>query len=515
LVTIFAGSLATLQIGFVCQSYISTDWAETILQIRILPSSLFLTTTTTTIQSTNLNLASLLGTLDESRQPIVAVYVWITSLLIPCFCMVLSPSWIVADHQKRNREEAIMGSPRPANALFRDVMEMTVRWAFTVVYMVMGLAVASQYLKFQWTAGITTMVAIHHRIMPGFVSFLVGISAALATIVLLRLQKPMVSDSSFISSSTTTVLSANTDATTTFVEPYRMQPSLFPSNHNHRNNNNNLQIHPPPPPPEEDEQSAVMRVLEEQLLLHTTSTAPVQPPPTTVTTTNAGTTQRTRFPSFFQLLLVFQLGLLSLLLWFPAMLIPFVNLRYSGIAAKFMTNQPNPNYSVALYQIPWLLGQDGLSAHSEPWALAVAGGLMFFVTILLPIVAIVLGILTWILPNRIHVDQRSPGRGRGCNCARIVCQRWLYAIHPATGSIVMAVALIVAIHIIQPWTDVTLNFHKSSEGEKETKSICEVLIQVVGESCLEIRPTALSGLYFLIAHASFLELFIFLTLRWS
>jgi hypothetical protein len=495
-VTVMTGSLAVLHIGFVWRSYVSSDWAETILQIHvpfIVPSSsapYFLTT----VQSTK-NLASLLGTLDESRQPIAAVWLWITSLLIPCFCMVLSPSWIVADHQKRN--ETIMGSPRP-NAIFRDAMEMTVRWAFTVVYVVMVLAVASQYVSFHWTG---TSVAIHNRIMPGFVSFVVGISSALGVIVLLRLQKPMIENSSSTGTDNTVATTAATS-----VEPSRMGLPNFPSLHQTYN------PHTHPPPDDDDEESAGMRVLEEQLLLNNNNTVtPLQQQPTTVPTTNA---PRPRYPSFFQLLLVFQLGLLSLLLWFPAVLIPFVNLRYSGIAAKFMTNEPNPMYSVALYHVPWLLIQDSLSARSKPWVLAITGGLLFFVTILVPIVAIVLGILTWMLPNRMHVDQRSSERGCCC-CARVACKRWLYAIHPATGSIVMAVALIVAIPIIQPWTQLTLNFHTNSEGEKETKGICDVLIQVVGESCLEIRPAVSSGLYFLIAHATFLELFILLTLRWS
>ena len=165
---------------------------------------------------------------------------------------------------------------------------------------------------------------------------------------------------------------------------------------------------------------------------------------------------------------------------------PAIQFKFSGLASEFMESR---THTVYLYEIPGLLCGDAVSTN---WWI---GMLLSVPTALCPAVATVWSALTWM---RADAHRRS------------ACQSRLYTIHPAVGGIVASIALLAAIHVIEPWSD-----HLFNDSSNNGRGICDALESAVGELCLTVSARAKSGMWSFVFQSVLLEIFIVLTLLWS
>jgi hypothetical protein len=192
--------------------------------------------------------------------------------------------------------------------------------------------------------------------------------------------------------------------------------------------------------------------------------------------------------SFGRKVLVFQIGLLTAVMWIPSLYLPLFRISYAGLAREFMTVS---SLKVFLWQIPALLWTQGVQAGTARWILLGVGFVLISVVIVLPVVATCLGISTWLGENALSYRSRS----------------WLYCIHPALGGLVFALALIATISALHPLGNLLL--------DEDGTGICVKFQQVVGEPCLTLTGTLLPGAWFFLIQSIVLEMFVAVTLRWT
>lgn len=543
-VAIVAGASCILHVGFVWASFASGTWSETVLAICIgnqqqqqpqfvLPM----------ISTASTNLASLLQQFNQADRFGAAALLWVTSLLVPCLFMVLSPSWIIQSFQNCGRPTAAaIGVGRDDSRHYVLLLQLTMRWAWTVVYvMACGIALACHYIRLEWT---DTVVSVHTQATAGLASFAVGVAFAVLAIVALRLLQNTTptTTTTDLKNGTTTVRtiasnnggmreqdaavdSANTTLGSAVRSASPIDNALSGSTRESRRLRRRRESET-----QDDESLSMMRILEE---------APAPATVTTTTTTVTAFDQRCRNvdgsshgttattsnnnahaalvhsppTSFFQILLVFQTGLLSILLCLPALLLPVIRLKFSGVAAAFMKG--TTTHTVLLYEIPTALYRDSLAAATPPWIVWLIGITLFVPTVVCPVLATVFGIATWMLPPDDDGDSDDSSR---CCCSqnkcwsRSSCRRWLHVIQPAMGGTVFALAIIVAARGMEPWS--THAFNESGVGVG-SRSICDSFEAVMGEQCLKVTGSTMKGAWFYVAQTVLLEIFIVLTLRWS
>lgn len=481
-VTIVAGTSSLWFFGFVWASFVSDSWADTVLAIDLtIP---FLPKQVIPLLSTGL--ASILQQFSETGQIGSAVLLWVTSLMIPCLLMVASPAWIMGSFQI---------SLYVKSSKFREWLELSIRWAWTVVFVMAFTALAYHYIVLTWT---DSVIAVHTKMNAGLVSFAVGITFAALTIVILRLQT-----SGYAHASNDMRVQDTTVDTFMFAtsSPAIEFPRLGESH-----SDPNLEID------NEEEAPMMMRILEEAptpIVAHAQNNIRqrIHDAPLASETAARNNTQAVHPspPSFFQMLFVFQTGLLSILLWIPSLLFPAIRFEFNGVAAELMKDKTQ---IVCLYEVPFRLYQDNLAAETPSWIIAAIGIVLFIPTILCPVIATVLGLATWFL---------SPDKGRNLPrkfWSRSVCRLWLYAIHPAVGSVTLALALFVAVHVAGPWSKYLLNGGNSS-SDGVNRGLCSTFSSVTGELCLTLTGNLMQGAWFFAAQSVLLEVFIVFTLRWS
>ena len=179
LVSVTAGTLCALHLGLVLTSLFVADsyWTQNYLnvQLRFLPLE--------TLPLPSTGLATLLQQLNAASQTGAAMALWTTSLMIPCVFIVVAPSWIVANLRKK--KTAWLPASSSTSAL-RLVLELSVRWALSAVFVVATLALACHFVAIEWTG---TAVSLQTESGPGLVSFTVGVVCAISMVTLLRCWK--------------------------------------------------------------------------------------------------------------------------------------------------------------------------------------------------------------------------------------------------------------------------------------------------------------------------------------
>jgi hypothetical protein len=461
-VTVAAGACSILHLGFVWASFVATNWSETSISVELpfLPSTL--------VPVTSTSLSTLIQSFVQTNQIGVSVLIWITSLLVPCLVMVLTPSWIV---QVYSASKSSPASLMQEEHWIRDILHLAVRWSFTVVYVLGFIFLSSQFVALEWT---NTLVSVQNKVDVGLASFTVGISFALIAIGVLRLHSAY---NRFDDSH------PRISAAPVVPEPDR--PTVSPT-----------RLYA-----DDGEATATMRILEDDPILTSEPTQvhgndmPRHRAAHETMPTRGRLASDAKLPNFCETLLVFQLGLVAILAWIPAITLPAVQFELSGFASEFIPG--NSTKSISLYQVPLVLYRGSLAATTPPWIIWLMASLMLSWTVLCPILASVLSIATWMLPT-----DPSPYPARW---SRSSCRTWLYAIQPAASGIVLALALFIAVHGIEPWSEIVFN---SVAGKASFESL-------VGEACLTIRGSPMIGAWFYVVHACLLEVFIALTLRWA
>jgi hypothetical protein len=500
-VLIVAGTLSVLHAAFVWASFVAERWSDAVLCVTV---PLFRAAETPQrIALLSTSLAAVLQQLSQFW--CLALFLWTTSLLVPCLFMILSPSWIgfgfLGQPFSRSPERATGSIHNPrywaagsgAVPNVRSVLEMSLRWALFVVYWLVFVALACQYIEMEWEPD--TKLALHNRLAPASASFAVGIACAIIVIVLLRWQSTFSSmrDALFADEF------ADDDALAPIPEIPPQRPVLRTPPRSAFQHSLGLL--------EEDEEvfsPPRMRILEEEGIVGAGNEAPTRganedpvpdvedaPAETTPTPLDEDHPSNT---SFLQILLVFQAGLMSILCWIPALALPALQFEFDGVAANLMKQTTRTLY---LYDVPGLLLRDAAAAQSPPWIVPVLALVLLAATVGGPAAATYFSIATWMSTDHPPSRVRSTSRN------------YLRAVHPAMGGIVSVCAMVAMVVVLEPWSTNVFNSGTSEQG------ICEILKVATGQPCLIVRGSLMKGGYFFVGQAILLELLVILTLCWS
>lgn len=467
---ITAGTLCILYTGLTLSSFAANVWTETWVEVQvptILPPQWFPLGTS--------NLSSLLHQLNSSSYRSAAVLLWITTLLIPCCFIVVAPSQILYKNDFFRNSSA-----RSKNDMkLRRFLELSMRWTLAVVWMEAVLAFWGPHLgQLEWTR---TSVSLYSSVGPGLACYTVGCLCAILLTVVLRSAGPTRHDEMN--------RTAGSHQTIAISEPPRMNRSIrTPPPHAFR------QFRLPNTSSDDDDDddktSPLLQILEETpsiSRLNRTSTVPSQPPTLD---------PPTKPLSFLQLLLVFQVGLMSILCVVPTLVLPAITLKISGVASEFT---PHRTRTIFLHQLPRTLLHTTTTTTASWWL----GWLVLVPTIVIPALAMAVAVRTW---THASPHQRAVGR------------RWLYQWHPAVSGGVAAVAVVVALHVLESWNvwnannsnpDLSHFYDAFKMKDKHALALKD------GEPCWKVTVQSLTGLWFWVLQSILLEAFIFLTLAWS
>jgi hypothetical protein len=460
-VTIIAGTLSMMHAGFVWGSYMAGSWSDTHLTVVVAWQKEYLPAlndlTDTVIRSTNL--ASLLQDLATAQQYLLVGALWVTSLLLPCFFVILSPTWIVGDYQNSFSLERRMRTWQA-----RGFFETAMRFTFLLLFVLILLDLATAVIELHWTE---TVVNVRNRALGGLAAYVTAMASAVGVILVLR-SPGTGGDYSFTTSGNGDFPGQRQGATIrspppqAFQHPWRLVDG--PS----------MSVLEEEPEPRPNAQRRAPDVSSTPELVEETASVLSSTRPTKL--------------SFGRKVLVFQIGLLTAVMWIPSLYLPLFRISYAGLAREFMSAS---SLKIFLWQIPALLWTQGIQAGTARWILLAVGFVLITVVIVLPVVATCLGISTWLGENAVSYRSRS----------------WLYCIHPALGGLVFALALIATISALHPLGNLLL--------DEDGTGICVKFQQVVGEPCLTLTGTLLPGAWFFLLQSIVLEMFVVVTLRWT
>lgn len=450
-ITILAGTLLTLQWGFVWGAYFSNSWMDSHLQIFIGWQEKFLPWLDkhTDVVLQQMSVFTLSDNLRDDKEYGSLVGIWICSVILPCIFLIVGPIWILTDcTSPPKRRTMALGQP-----LSRAWLELTIRLSWLVLFIHLFLNVAITGIELQWE---DTDLQVHNRLKGPFVSYLLGCTCALITVVVLRM--PYLEHVRLLS--------------------YPEQPKL------HQPAPRQMAVTPDPTPPQathappanafqlpwlrstdenDDEVDARQPLLEQR-----------SPPPSQ----SSSTTKR----KSWQTVVIFQLGLLSLLLWGPALALAQFRVLYAGIIMDLVKN---PAFNVYVWELPSIIWNTGVRAETPLWILILTATLMGLFVVLLPLLAQGVAMMTWI--------NHGPGKWRDV----------LTLLHPTLCGIPFAAALIVT---VPSFIDI---------GEDIDDDICVRIEHVVRNQCLISGGVLQWGAWFLLAQAVCLEAFVVLTLWWT
>jgi len=444
LATVSASSLCLLQMGLVWTSFLSDSWFDTYLRVSVswqnyLPSvqddlDRLLNSTT---------LASLLSTFIGAELHWASMGLLISSLVIPCLAMILCPSWTVGDYNERFAYRPQTTGCRIPRVVFEFILRLSLLAFFTLAILDMGISSIE-------IENNDTKILISNRTRGGLVCYTLGMTSALAVVVILRLAnlgRPMGSQAP---------LQRNTSSTPR-APPNRAFQLPW------RNDEDSRQLQRP-----------LLEDVDEEALRRNMQTP-------------AGTTDYHGL-SFCKKTVVFEVGLLSTVLWLPALFLELFEVHYEGLASTFMSEL---TFSVRFWEVPAVVWQRGVTAGTKEWMLVALGTVLVSLTYVLPMIATILCIAAW---------RTKPGNSQ-------FCRNVLWLIHPCLCGIAFALAMLLAIPAFGPIGDFLL--------EEETSGICKRFEEITEASCLKMDANPSLGLWFLFAQSAALEVFVLVTLSWN
>lgn len=180
-------------------------------------------------------------------------------------------------------------------------------------------------------------------------------------------------------------------------------------------------------------------------------------------------------------IVAWEFGLAAVLLWIPTLTLPLFQVSYSGIAASFM---PAKYTTVFFLHIPGLVWQRGLAAGTDRLWLLIVSLLCALQVFLIPLAVFATCVGVWFGSER--------------------CRKWLYCLYPNSNGITFAIALLLTVHALDPISSSLVN---------ESYDLCQQFDNLLGEACLNLSGTILTGAWVCMGQAVSLEIFILLTLR--
>ena len=200
------------------------------------------------------------------------------------------------------------------------------------------------------------------------------------------------------------------------------------------------------------------------------------------------TSVETAILPFWKRVVLYELALLSTLLWLPALCLPLFRLEYGGIVSDFVSEV---SMSFRLQDIPVELWERGRSAGTSRLMLFLVESNFVLLVFVCPIVANLLAIGAWICD--------SPFRN--------LCKNALWIIQPCLGTIVFGVAVFVSVPAFETVTQGAIDNFASA--------ICTNFEVMTSDTCFTIYAEPSLGLWFLLGEAFALEIFVLLTLYWE
>jgi hypothetical protein len=208
-------------------------------------------------------------------------------------------------------------------------------------------------------------------------------------------------------------------------------------------------------------------------------------------------TQRRRSVSFCQKVLVFELGLLTLVLWMPILYTPWLSLRVESAASE---SKAVLNWSDVVFANAW---EQGVQARTDMWLLLVLAVVAIAQLVIIPLVASALGILVWL--------------GEGSWCVR--SRQWLYCVQPAMGGLVASAALVLMLNYQEEVLPPLMGLGAPSFGDNLASAfaMCHQEEREGESGACVVRASVkmLAGSRIYAIHSILLEVFVHLTLKWS
>ena len=445
---ILGGTCVVLFGSFVWSSYSSNTWYQTVLRIQITTlSSLGNTAMTRSIQSHNL-LSFLQQFWSNPYQSlnirIMCIMVMVaTTVVVPCVTMVyLSIQMMMMTTPCRTIPHPPTSMRFPNDDHYGDrsdirhphdqwsSYEIMIRSSFLIIYIITIIMVISNHsLTIRSSDSNTsnndmddhsTILSFNTAIADGLISYTIGISFAMIGTVMLRYWTIVQSR----------MLLPQDDHTTTMMTIRHDQSPPLSSHHANR-----IDEHGSFPP--------LMQILEEQ------AAAAAAPPPDhgeipDHRRANMGQQPQDEASSLpqWKILLVFQCGLLCILLIVPSFYWPMFQWKHwdpSGIVPE------EESHFVSGYQVPSLMWR---AAVGTPSVLGLLGSFHVCTTVLFPFYAIVVASMTWMIAPT--SSSLSPAE-KGNRMTRDSCRDHLYMIHPVIGSMVASVSILFSASIFQHW----------------------------------------------------------------
>lgn len=530
-VIIAAGACWIMQISFCFASFLSNSWTATLVEltagdpsysssfgksttpIRLVLPPLATTSPATLWQSLNNNVS-------------IALLLMTTTLVLPCLNMVLTPAEIVQAWSSTTTTIDTTATATYSRSIYysgtldkRSVVSWTQqywlplahRWTVCLVYVMLILSVAVQFVSIKWTDAV---LSVHSQLSAGLAAFALGSSSAVFSAMILRLQNDHVfheNPNNTMNVSTLSQRSLNDNDVGNQIETERVDSSssaAIPqqSDDGTLSSVSNIEL--------DDTGTATgMRILEDEVEPKETNTlqnntalddenngsATQLEPLLPGSRSNSGSfhSAPTKRRPFWQVLVVFQFGLCSILLSVPALTLPLIRFEYTGFVSELLNG--HSTQSVSLSDLPGIIYHDGVHANTPPWISWIVGVLIFLNIVGCPLLATILSFTTWFLPPDANCRQQS----------RHFCRRWLFAVHPGVGGIALVATLCIASPTVEALCDNMFNKNLSDRG------ICDIVSSFSGGNCLTVRSTAMQGFWYYAAQTMCLEMFIVLTIRWS
>ena len=459
LATLGAGSLCLLQTGLVWGSFLSSSWFDTHLIISIDWQKQYFPFLNDAVDQLlhSTTLASLLSTFMGAEQHVASLVLIISSILIPCLCMILCPVWTVSDHKARltTRQQQPQPQPQQTNSAQtpRIIFESLLRFSLLAYFLLALLDVGTSSIEI---VSNDTKFSITNQTRGGLVAYALGMSCALGVIVILRSTRRRVTE--YIPAP----VSSEENYRPSLPRPPPNQAFQLPW---HLSANENSQEQQRPLLADDDEFQGQVETMQIQ---------------------QGGL--ESQDISFCKKAVLFEFGIVATLFWLPALFLPLFQLNYGGLVSDFMAEV---SFSIKLWELPAVLWQRGIAAGTPKWMLLSLGLVLIMFVYILPMLATILSICTW----------------RMKSTAGTFCRSTLHTIHPCLVGIVFALALLFAIPSFEPIGEYLLD-----EG---TSGLCKKFHIVTNDTCLTISGKPDLGLWFLIGQSIVLEIFVILTLCWK
>jgi hypothetical protein len=516
-------------VGSAFASYTSTAWTQPLLQIQ---SSLV-------NSELKLSVVSLSDWISVSTSSSWMLFILmpIVSLLLPCSFLIFAPSWILVDgnpHQVISIEKRILQS-----SFFRSTLELSMRWCLLLIYLV--IFQDAILLKCRWQ-GSEAAIGFRSQHAAGFSAFLWACLASLGLVLVLRSppQQIMPLDSHDPKSANRIQVEMEGPNAEPLLksplhpESLRFQQLRTPPRHAFQHLSSRSMSVPSTRQQEPDEDEEFIVPLEEsppsslrpQPQSDDERQSPSPPSPVDhVSGSSSSTpdlvdedanggegedhgndqtrngknlpTQRRRSVSFCQKVLVFELGLLTLVLWMPILYTPWISLRVENAASESKTVL---NWSDAVFASAW---EQGVQARTDRWLILVLAVVAIAQLVIIPLLASALGILVWL--------------GDGPWCIR--SRQWLYCLQPTMGGLVASAALILTLNYQEEVLPPLMGLGAPSFGDNLASafSLChqEAREGEIGACVVRASIEMLTGSRFYVIHSILLEVFVQLTLKWS